>query len=69
MLHLEIEKVVGREIIDSRGNPTVEAEDIFSRRNCWRGAARVVLLLESSKHWSLEMEIKTDLEAKEFLKL
>ena len=26
MLHLEIEKVVGREIIDSRGNPTVEAE-------------------------------------------
>ena len=56
MLHLEIEKVVGREIIDSRGNPTVEEP-------------RVVLLLESSKHWSLEMEIKTDLEAKEFLKL
>ena len=26
MLHLEIEKVVGREIIDSRGNPTIETE-------------------------------------------
>ena len=26
MNYLEIEKVVGREILDSRGNPTVEAE-------------------------------------------
>lgn len=26
MNFLEIEKVVGREILDSRGNPTVEAE-------------------------------------------
>ena len=26
MSYLEIEKVIGREIIDSRGNPTVEAE-------------------------------------------
>lgn len=26
MAYLEIEKVVGREILDSRGNPTVEAE-------------------------------------------
>ena len=26
---LAIEKVIGREIIDSRGNPTVEAEVIF----------------------------------------
>ena len=25
-MYLEIEKVVGREILDSRGNPTVEAE-------------------------------------------
>ena len=24
--YLEIEKVIGREILDSRGNPTVEAE-------------------------------------------
>ena len=27
MTYLEIEKVVGREILDSRGNPTVEAEE------------------------------------------
>ena len=26
MNFLEIEKVIGREILDSRGNPTVEAE-------------------------------------------
>ena len=26
IMYLEIEKVVGREILDSRGNPTVEAE-------------------------------------------
>lgn len=69
MLHLEIEKVVGREIIDSRGNPTVEAEVYLVDGTVGRGQPRVVLLLESSKHWSLEMEIKTDLEAKEFLKL
>ena len=28
MNYLEIEKVIGREILDSRGNPTVEAEEI-----------------------------------------
>ena len=27
-MYLEIEKVIGREILDSRGNPTVEAEVI-----------------------------------------
>ena len=69
MLHLEIEKVVGREIIDSRGNPTVEAEVYLADGTVGVEQPRVVLLLESSKHWSLEMEIKTDLEAKEFPKL
>ena len=29
MNYLEIEKVIGREILDSRGNPTVEAEVIL----------------------------------------
>lgn len=46
MLHLEIEKVVGREIIDSRGNPTVEAEVYLADGTVGRGATRVVLLLE-----------------------
>lgn len=39
MLHLEIEKVVGREIIDSRGNPTVEAEVYLADGTVERGAA------------------------------
>ena len=39
MLHLEIEKVVGREIIDSRGNPTVEEEVYLADGTVGRGAA------------------------------
>lgn len=39
MLHLEIEKVVGREIIDSRGNLTVEAEVYLADGTVGRGAA------------------------------
>ena len=39
MLHLEIEKVVGREIIDSRGNPTVEAKVYLADGTVGRGAA------------------------------
>lgn len=39
MLHLEIGKVVGREIIDSRGNPTVEAEVYLADGTVGRGAA------------------------------
>ena len=31
--HLQIEKVIGREIVDSRGNPTVEAE--VTERSLW----------------------------------
>lgn len=34
-----IEKVIGREIIDSRGNPTVEAEVILADGNVGRGAS------------------------------
>ena len=30
MAYLEIEKVIGREIMDSRGNPTVEAEVLLA---------------------------------------
>ncbi len=39
MKYLQIEKVVGREIIDSRGNPTVEAEVLLSDGTIGRGAA------------------------------
>jgi len=39
MNYLEIEKVVGREIIDSRGNPTVEAEVYLADGTIGRGTA------------------------------
>ena len=39
MTYLEIEKVIGREIIDSRGNPTVEAEVRLVDGTVARGAA------------------------------
>ena len=39
MKHLSIEKVIGREIIDSRGNPTVEAEVYLADGTIGRGAA------------------------------
>lgn len=39
MNYLEIEKVVGREILDSRGNPTVEAEVTLIDGTIGRGMA------------------------------
>ncbi len=39
MAYLEIEKVVGREILDSRGNPTVEAEVYLFDGTIGRGTA------------------------------
>ena len=39
MSYLEIEKVIGREILDSRGNPTVEAEVMLADGTIGRGMA------------------------------
>ena len=39
MDYLEIEKVIGREILDSRGNPTVEAEVYLADGSVGRGMA------------------------------
>ena len=39
MNYLEIEKVIGREILDSRGNPTVEAEVTLIDGTIGRGTA------------------------------
>ena len=39
MNYLEIEKVIGREILDSRGNPTVEAEVTLVDGTVARGTA------------------------------
>ena len=37
--YMEIEKVIGREILDSRGNPTVEAESTLADGTVARGTA------------------------------
>ena len=39
MNYLEIESVIGREILDSRGNPTVEAEITLADGTVARGCA------------------------------
>ena len=39
MAYLEIEQVIGREIMDSRGNPTVEAEVLLADGTIGRGTA------------------------------
>ena len=41
MNYLEIESVIGREILDSRGNPTVEAEITLADGTVARGCAPV----------------------------
>ena len=45
MNDLEIESVVGREILDSRGNPTVEAEITLADGTVARGCAPSLLML------------------------
>ena len=61
MKHLSIEKVIGREIIDSRGNPTVEAE-VYLEEELLPAEHPPV----SSRLWSCVMEIKNVLEEKEY---
>ena len=56
---LEIEKVVGREILDSRGNPTVEAEVTLSEVP--RRAAHPPA---SSRRWSCATVIRQNSAAR-----
>ena len=58
MNYLEIEKVIGRQIIDSRGNPTVEVEVTVGEGvigiNGYTGRAAVPSGASTGKfeHWS-----------------
>ena len=52
MDYLEIEKVIGREIIDSRGNPTVEAEVYLADGTSARGRRPAARRQASSRLWS-----------------
>ena len=46
--YLQIEKVIGREILDSRGNPTVEAEVHLADGTIGRGTAPCLLYTSPS---------------------
>lgn len=53
MNYLEIEKVIGREILDSRGNPTVEAEvTLVDGTIGRRHGSQQEHLPVSSRHWN-----------------
>ena len=52
MNFLKIEKVIGREILDSRGNPTVEAEVTLVDGTVGRGTDQVVRLPASLRRWN-----------------
>ena len=51
-MYLEIEKVIGREILDSRGNPTVEAEVYLMDALLQEELLQAVHLQENSKLWN-----------------
>lgn len=64
---VSIEKVIGREILDSRGNPTVEAEVVLSDGSIGRaavpsgastGAFEAVELRDGKKDWYLGQGVK-----------
>lgn len=69
MDYLQIEKVIGREILDSRGNPTVEAEVYLIDGTVGRGTAPSGASTESLKRWSFVTEIRTDILEKVCRKL
>lgn len=62
MDYLEIEKVIGREIMDSRGNPTVEAEVyLVDGTPLAEELLQVGLLQVNLKLWSFVIMIRTDI--------
>ena len=64
MDYLQIEKVIGREIIDSRGNPTVEAEVYLADGTIGSGAAP-----SGSRLWSFATVTSPDSAARAFPRL
>ena len=65
-MYLEIEKVVGREIMDSRGNPTVEAEVYLIDGTVARGTA---LLQANLRLWNFVMVTSHVTSARVFRRL
>ena len=60
MKSLKIEEVKGREILDSRGNPTVEAEVVLAGGVVGRGMAPSGASTGEFEALELRMEIKQD---------
>ena len=56
MSYLEIEKVIGREIIDSRGNPTVEAEVWLADGTIAGSATNLYLCMQKAISFGIPME-------------
>ena len=69
MDYLQIEKVIGREILDSRGNPTVEAEVYLIDGTVSGIAAPSGASTGSLKRWSFVTETRTDILEKVCRKL
>ena len=55
---LRLRKLLGREILDSRGNPTVEAEVYLLDGTVGRGTAPSGASTGEFEAWNSEMEIK-----------
>ena len=68
MAYLEIEKVVGREILDSRGNPTVEAEVTLIDGTVSRGTAQAVRQQVSLRLLSFVTATRADISVRVFLR-
>lgn len=69
MAYLEIEKVVGREILDSRGNPTVEAEVTLIDGTVSRGTAPSGVRQQvSSRLLSFVTVTRADISVRVFLR-
>ena len=69
MKNLSIEKVIGREILDSRGNPTVKLKSIWLMAQLQEEPLRPAHLQENLKHWSFVTAIRADILEKVLQKL
>ena len=66
MNYLEIEKVIGREIMDSRGNPTVEAEVTLIAGTEEEEQHQAARLQVNLRHWNSATATKQDISEKVF---
>lgn len=56
---MKIEKIIGREILDSRGNPTVEVDVTLESGFIGRASVRQEHPRENTKHWNCVTVTKT----------